>query len=71
MSNSLDEDNDLMKHGISQLLGKEEYDAPTRSVICEHVSDGFIYEETPTFITRRCTKCGLHYDENLRYGYKV
>ena len=56
------EDDLKMVAGILQLLGKEEYDAPDILRKCNHVSDGYIYEDTPTFITLRCNKCGQHYD---------
>lgn len=56
------DDDHILEKGIQQLLGKEEYDPPTRLLVCDHISDGFIYEETPVFTTLRCTKCGEHYD---------
>ena len=56
------DDDEVMLRGIKQLLGKEEYDPPEPIVEHEHVSDGYVYEVTPQFITLRCTKCGEHYD---------
>ncbi len=51
--------------GIQQMLGKEEFTTPPEVYReCVHESDGFIYEDTPVFITLMCTKCGLHYDQN-------
>ena len=62
MSNK--EDNDIMLHGIKQLLGKEDYPSGVLAVKCSHTSDGFIYEQTPMWTTLRCSTCGEHYDVN-------
>ena len=58
----INEDDERMLHGIQQLLGKEDYDPPERLIVCNHVSDGYVYEITPLYKTLRCSKCGIHYD---------
>ena len=52
-----------MEHGINALLKKEEY-APAEKapVPCKHISDGFVYDDTPIFITLQCVKCSIQYD---------
>lgn len=63
-------DNEAMETGIKQLLGLEEYDAPEVWHECKHISDGFIYEQTPVFITLLCKRCGVHYDIDI-YGNQI
>jgi len=64
-------DDDVMLKGIKQILGKEEYDPPEVVKECNHVSDGYIYEVTPLYVTLRCEKCGIHYDIPNNNGIKV
>lgn len=60
---NVERDYELMGKGISALLGKAEYDPPEIAPQqCVHVSDGFIYDDTPVFVTLQCTKCGIQYD---------
>lgn len=56
------EDYTILDKGIQQILGKEEYPEPELIKQCNHISDGFVYEETPFFYTTMCTKCREHYD---------
>lgn len=68
----VDKDHELLEKGISQLLGKEQYDKP--EVVpepCKHVSDGFVYDDTPIYMTLQCIKCGIQYDVSKLTGLVV
>lgn len=62
MDSVVDKDNEVMEHGIKKLLGKEEYDAAEVLKVCNHISDGFVYDDTPVFVTLQCARCGIQYD---------
>lgn len=52
-----------MEHGAKALLKKEEYDPADKAPPpCAHVSDGFIYDDTPVYVTLQCVKCMIQYD---------
>lgn len=58
----VDKDNEIMEHGIKKLLGKEKYDPAEILKVCIHISDGFVYDDTPVFTTLQCARCGIQYD---------
>lgn len=58
----VDKDNEVLERGIKQLLGKEAYDAAEKLKVCVHISDGFVYDDTPVFATLQCARCSLQYD---------
>jgi hypothetical protein len=62
MDSVVDDNNKVMEHGIKALLGKEEYDPAEKIKVCTHISDGFVYDDTPVFTTLQCARCGLQYD---------
>ena len=70
--NSVDFDYELMDKGIGALLKTGEYDPPeVMPAKCNHVSDGFIYDDTPIFVTLQCTKCGIQYDMSKITGLEL
>lgn len=67
---AIDNEYEKMEHGIKALLGQEDYDAPEKvQPPCQHASDGFIYHETPVFVTLQCEKCGIQYDISKLTGH--
>jgi hypothetical protein len=56
-----------MEEGIAQILGLKPFlnTAPTEK--CEHEDDGHVYGETKNKVTLRCEKCGVHYEERIKY----
>jgi len=60
---TVDREYELLEKGIDALLGKTEYDpGEVAKPPCKHISDGFIYDDTPVFVTLQCVKCGIQYD---------
>ena len=60
---SVDNEYEIMEHGIKALLKQEDYDPATRAPApCAHISDGFVYDDTPIFTTLQCVKCSIQYD---------
>jgi hypothetical protein len=63
---SRDEDDKLMmEDGVAKILKKKEYDTKKAPPECIHEADGHEYGRTNTYIIRRCSKCGVHYEEKL------
>ena len=61
--NNVDVDYELMKDGIDKLLGKESYGPPVKSKsICDHISDGFVYDDNAICTLLQCVKCGVQYE---------
>lgn len=62
MSDKVDSDNNALEQGISSLLGKTPYAKPTKVAdVCEHLTDGFVEDESKLHIYFTCIKCGALY----------
>jgi hypothetical protein len=69
---TVDKDYELMEKGIGALLGTLEYDAPEPvGEPCKHVSDGFVYDDNPVFVTLGCVKCHIQYNLSKLTGQEM
>lgn len=63
-NNDFEDSQEVMVEGILQILGRSPFPPPTKvTAPCQHESDGYIYDDTPTHILLTCSKCGEQYEK--------
>lgn len=69
---TVDKEYEIMEHGIKALLKQESYGEPELAgEPCKHISDGFVYEDNPIFVTMQCVKCRVQYDVSKLTGMLI
>lgn len=64
INDDFEDNQEMMVEGILQILGRSPLPPPTvAGAPCSHESDGYIYDETPTYILLTCRKCGEQYEQ--------
>jgi len=63
METKIKTDQTAMEKGVSQLLGYTPYKAVEPELQCDHLPDEFTYGIRGRFTIRKCSICGVFYDE--------